>query len=153
MKNFLVVVLVVFMVVMLGMSAHAAKLEFKEFAVHGFSIEVPGGWSATEVKSGNALDINSDGAIVINRIGGTELITFLSVNSEGMCSRTFADMVTGRLGGSVPVGSDNGDFEFSYYKDGAKIDVRTRQIGHLGIVMETMNGFNNILTMLQTLNL
>ena len=154
MRNFLVLMLVLVMVMMLGISAHAAKLEFKEFAVHGFSLEVPDDWSVTEVKSGNAFDYNtSDGAVVITRVGGTELITFLSSSSEGMCSRSFADVVAGKLGISVPVEGDNGDYVFTYYKDGIKIEVRTRQVGHLGIVMESMNGFDNILSVLNTLSL
>ena len=154
MKNILVMMLVVVMVLVLGINAQAAKMEFKEFAVQGFSVDVPNGWLAAEVKSGNVFDFNSsDGAIVISRTGGDETITFLSAGSEGICSRTFADMVAGRLGGIAPVEGVNGDFEFSYYRNGSKIDVRTRHIGHLGIVMESMNGFGKILSVLETLSL
>jgi hypothetical protein len=153
MKNLLVFVLVVVVVLTLGMGAHAAKLEFKEFAVHGFSLDLPDGWLATENKQGNAFDFNSpDGAIVIAPVNGFGSITFLYANSEGLYARTFAEMIAGLVGGSTPKESDNGDFEFTYVKGGTEISVRTRHVGHLGIVMESTNGFDNILSVLETLN-
>jgi hypothetical protein len=152
MKKLLILVLVVMMMLVFSAVAHATKHAFPEFAAHGFSLDVPNGWSVTEDKLDNKFDFNSpDGSIVITRIGGTESITLLYASSEGLCASAFADIVAGLLEGSKPVINGDGDFEFTYTFNGAETDVRTRHIGHLGVVMESRNGFDDILAILGTL--
>jgi len=154
MKKLLVLVLVLVLVMMLVFStiAHATKHEFTDCAACGFSLDVPDGWSVTEDKLDNKFDFNSpDGSIIIARMGGTESITFLYASSEGLCPSSFAEMLAGLLDGSKPVVNDDGDFVFKYMNNGVETEARTRHIGHLGIVMESRDGFDNILAILGTL--
>ena len=152
MKKLLLLVLVMFAALSSGTGAYAAVYEFKEFASHGFSIDVPDGWFVNEDKFSNKFDLNSpDGAIIIGRMGGSELITFLYTSQEAMFSPTFATAVANSLRGSAPVENGRGDFEFTFIQDGIEIDARTRHIGHLGIVMESRSGFDDILAVLETL--
>jgi len=132
--------------------ARATAYEFKEFAVHGFSLNAPEDWTVIEDKVRNIFDFNSpDGSIIIVCEGKSESITFLYASSEGLYPRSFAEMVAGLLHGSDPAESSNGDFEFKYTNDGIVTEVRTRQVGHLGIVMESTYGFDDILEILETL--
>jgi hypothetical protein len=152
MKMLLTLALVIVAALSFGTSVHAAVYEFKEFASHGFSIDVPDGWYVTEDKFSNKFDFNSpDGAIIIGRMGGTELITFLYTSEEAMYGPVFAKAVANSIKGNTPVENGRGDFEFTYTQDGIETDARTRHIGHLGIVMESRSGFDDILTMLETL--
>jgi hypothetical protein len=153
MKNLLVLVLIVVMTLTFSVGAHAAVYEFDQFAVNGFSIDVPVGWFVTEDNSSNKFDFNSPhGSVSVARMGGSELITFLYASSEGMYGPTFASAVAGLLEGSNPVDKGDGDFEFTYTKNGVETIVRTRHIGHLGIVMESQNGFDDIQSILVSLN-
>jgi hypothetical protein len=153
MKNLLVLVLVMVMALTLGACACATVNEFNGFAVHGFSIDVPAGWFVTENKESNKYGFNSpDGSITVARMGGSESITFLYASSEGLYAATFAAAIAGLLGDIIPVENGDGDFKFSYTKNGFETDVLTRHIGHLGIVMESKSGFDDILSILETLN-
>jgi hypothetical protein len=153
MKNLIVLVLVMVVALTLCAGAHAAVHEFNGFAVRGFSIDVPADWFVTEDKDGNKFDFNSpDGSITIARTGGADSITFLYASSEGLDKATFARMVSGQLEGSSPVENNDGYFEFTYTKDGVETDVLTGHIGHLGIVMESKSGFEDIMSILETLN-
>jgi len=53
--------------------AYAMVYDFKEFAVHGFSLNMPDDWTVTEDKAGNIFDFNSpDGSVIIAREGESE---------------------------------------------------------------------------------
>ena len=152
MKNLLILVLIMVMTLTFCMGAQAKVYEFNDFAVNGFSIDVPAGWFVTEDNSNNKFDFNSPhGSVSVARMGGTELITFLYASSEGMYGPTFASAIAAQLEGSNLVDNGDGDFQFTYTKNGVEIIVRTRHIGHLGIVMETQNGFDDIQSILGTL--
>ncbi|MCL1875012.1 MAG: hypothetical protein FWF87_01980 [Synergistaceae bacterium] len=153
MKNFLVLMLVLVLALTFCAGAQATVQTFNGFAVHGFSLDVPAGWFASENKDSNKFDFNSpDGSITIARMGGAESITFLYASSEGLYEATFAEAIAGLMNGSDPVENGFGDFEFSYTKGGEKTNVLTRHISHLGIVMESKSGFDDILSILETLN-
>jgi hypothetical protein len=152
MKKSLMLVLVIAATLTFSACTHAVLYEFKEFASHGFSLDVPDGWFVTEDKFSNRYDFNSpDGAIIIGRVGGTELITFLYTSQEALYGPTFASSIAHSIKGSDPVENGRGDFEFTYVHNGVETNVRTRHIGHLGIVMESRNDFDDILPMLETL--
>jgi hypothetical protein len=152
MKKILVLALVMVMTMAFVLGAQAAVYEFKEFASHGFSLDVPDGWFVTEDKFSNRFDFDSpDGAIIIGRIGGIELITFLCVSQEALYGHTFAIAISQGIEGSDPVEYGNGDFVFTYNESGVETNVRTRNIGHLGIVMESQDDFEEILDILETL--
>ena len=152
MRKYLILALLISIAIIFNTGAQAAVYEFKEFASHGFSLDVPDGWFVTEDKFSNKFDFDSpDGAIIIGRIGGTELITFLYASQEASHGQTFAKEVAQGIEGSHPVENGNGDFVFTYNENGVETNVRTRSIGQLGIVMESQDGFDDILNMLETL--
>ena|GEM_PF-2235969 len=152
MKKLLILTLVMLITGAFICGAQAAVYEFKEFAAHGFTLDVPDGWFVTEDKFSNKFDFDSpDGAIIIGRIGGTELITFLYVSHEASYGNTFAKAISQGIEGSDPVENGDGDYLFKYNENDVEINVRTQTVGHLGIVMESQNGFDEILAMLETL--
>ena len=152
MKKLFILALVMAITMAFDGRAQAAVYEFKEFASHGFSLDVPDGWFVTEDKFSNKFDFDSpDGAIIIGRIGGTELITFLYVSHETLYGDTFAKEISSGLEGSDPMENGDGDFVLTYNENDVETSVRTRIIGHLGIVMESQNGFDEMLVMLETL--
>ena len=155
MRNLFALVLVLVLAAALTFcaAAHAVVHEFKGFAVHGFSVDVPPGWYVTQDTEGNKFDFNSPhGSITVAKTGGSESVTFLYASSEGLSAPTFATMVAGLVDGSTPVQNVYGGYEFTYTAGGEQINVETRHVSHLGIVMESKSGFEDILSILETLN-
>jgi hypothetical protein len=77
----------------------------------------------------------------------------LYASAEGLDARSFSRFVVGHLEGncSDPVENEYGGYEFTHTENGTAINVQTWHIRHLGIVMKSKSGFDDLMPMLDTL--
>ena len=145
MKKFLALALALAVTLLSGAVAYAVTVEFKGFAVYGFSLDIPDDWIVTEDKGSETVFIASPDE--------SESVTFVYAHREGKDGPSFARTTADDLAGSDPVETDGGDFEFTFTEGSAQVNVRTRHVGNLGVVMKTEDGgsFDFILSMLDSL--
>jgi len=153
MKKFLVIALLVVMTLAFCSFANAVVYEFKEFAVHGFSIDAPEDWTVSNEGEGKFDKDFPGGVVYMSSPDGSTSMTFLYASSEGLDARSFAWFVAGHIEEdcSDPVENGYGGYEFSYTENGGKINIQTRHVGHLGIVMKSEYGFDDFMPILDTL--
>jgi hypothetical protein len=134
----IIFVLAVVVILTFGTSAHSAMHIFQDFAVHGFSIDVPADWMV----------VVSENEILIISPDKQESIKFVYAHREGMDPPRFARTASELLEGSEPEEIEGGDFLFTFKEDGVQFNGRTRHLLNLGIVMKSKSNFDNILSIL-----
>ena len=143
MRRVLVLTFLLISILVSDLSVYAAPHRFEDFAIHGFSIDVPVGW---------LVSVNEE-EICIDSPCGDMSIVFTYAHREVWNPHTLALAIASEHKvNDIAKSEDNEefDYEFTYTENETEFNIRTLHIQNIGIVMKSKSDFEKIQSIMST---